>query len=122
MIEDLTEKDIDQEKRLENLEKKLKKDNFFPEMKSDKTGVVQNLSNDHPFVEGLDAKKTMPLVRNLRKIPSKRVATPGHGKTYFFSSHFFTLFLVTSENDEIGFFYSIHLMKSREKKRTITFP
>lgn len=57
MIEDLTEKDIDQEKRLENLEKKLKKDNFFPEMKSDKTGVVQNLSNDHPFVEGLDAKK-----------------------------------------------------------------
>lgn len=123
MIEDLTEKDIDQEKRLENLEKKFKKDdNFFPEMKSDKTGVVQNLSNDHPFVEGLDAKKTMPLVRNLRKTPSKRVATPGHGKTYFFSSHFFTLFLVTSENDEIDFFYSIHLMKSREKKRTITFP
>lgn len=123
MIEDLTEKDIDQEKRLENLEKKFKKDdNFFPEMKSDKTGVVQNLSNDHPFVEGLDAKKTMPLVRNLRKTPSRRVATPGHGKTYFFSSHFFTLFLVTSENDEIDFFYSIHLMKSREKKRTITFP
>lgn len=90
MIEDLTEKDFDQEKRLENLEKKFKKDgNFFPEMKSDKTGVVQNLSNDHPFVEGLDAKKTMPLVRNLRKTPSKRVATPGHGKTYFF---FFRLF------------------------------
>lgn len=85
LIEDLTKKVFDQEKRLETLEKNSKKDNFFPEMKTKNTRVVQNLGNDHPFVEGLDAKKTMPLVRNLQK----RV-TPGHVKNSF-SSYFFTL-------------------------------
>lgn len=89
IIEGLTEKVFDQEKRLENLEKNCKKDNFFPEMKTKKTRVVQNLGNDHH--EGLDAKKTMPLVRNLQKTPSKRV-TSGHGKhslsSYFFTFHF----------------------------------
>lgn len=89
LIEDLTKKVFDQEKRLETLEKNSKKDNFFPEMKTKNTKVVQNLGNDHPFVEGLDAKKTMPLVRNLQKTPSKRV-TPGQGK-HSFSSYFFTL-------------------------------
>lgn len=81
IVEDLT-------KRLENLEKNCKKDNIFPEMKTRKTKVVQNLGKDHPFVEGLDARKTMPLVRDLQKTPSKRV-TPGHGK-HSFSSYFFT--------------------------------
>lgn len=85
IIEDLTEKVFDQEKRLENLEKICKKDNFFPEMKTKKTRVVQNLGKDHPFVEGLDAKKTMPLVRNLQKTPSKRVTTPGHENVAFYS-------------------------------------
>lgn len=60
-------------------------------MKTKKTRVVQNLGNDHQFVEGLDAKKRMPLVRNLQKAPSKRV-TSGHGKhslsSYFFTFHF----------------------------------
>lgn len=84
IIEDLTEKVFDQEKRLENLEKNCKKDNFFPEMKTKKTRVVQNLGNDHPFVEGLDAKKTMPLVPNLQKTPSKRV-TSGHENVAFYS-------------------------------------
>lgn len=80
LIEDLTKKVFDQEKRLETLEKNSKKDNFFPEMKTKNTRVVQNLGNDHPFVEGLDAKKTMPLVRNLQK----RV-TPGHENVAFYS-------------------------------------
>lgn len=115
IIEDLTEKVFDQEKRLENLEKICKKDNFFPEMKTKKTRVVQNLSNDHPFVEGLDAKKTKPLVRNLQKTPSKRVTTPGHGKTYFFFLLFHTSFFVPSENVVADFFYFIHFMNSRKK-------
>lgn len=114
IIEDLTKKVFDQEKRLETLEKNSKKDNFFPEMKTKNTRVVQNLGNNHPFVEGLDAKKTMPLVRNLQKTQSKRV-TPGHGKnsfsSYFFTLHFCHLWKCWER------FFSFHFMNSREKYR-----
>lgn len=88
-------------------------------MKTKKTRVVQNLGNDHPFVEGLDAKKTMPLVRNLQKTPTKRVTTHGHGKTYFFFLLFHTSFFVTSENVVTDFFYSIHFMNSRKKDNNV---
>lgn len=85
IVEDLTEKVFDQEKRLEYLEKNCKKDDdLYPEMKTKKTKVVQNLSNDDSFVKGLDEKKMMPSVRILQKTPSKRVGTSGHGKIYFF--------------------------------------
>lgn len=118
MIEDLTEKVFDQEKRLENLEKNYKKDDdFISELKTKKTKVVQNLGNDHSFVEGLDAKKTIPLVRNLQKTPSKRVATPGHGKTYFFFLLFHTSFSSPQRMlKHVFLFYSFY-EQQREKNR-----
>lgn len=113
IVEDLT-------KRLENLEKNCKKDNFFPEMKTRKTKVVQNLGKDHPFVEGLDARKTMPLVRDLQKTPSKRV-TPGHGKhsfsSYFFTFHFHHLWECW---EKAVVFYSFY--EQQRKKQTINLP
>lgn len=103
IVEDLTEKVFDQEKRLEYLEKNCKKDDdLYPEMKTKKTKVVQNLSNDDSFVNGLDTMKTMPLVRILQKTPSKRLGTSGHGKRIFFS-----LLLHTSFSSPLGMFRQI---------------
>lgn len=84
IVEDLTQKDFDQEKRIQNLEKNCKKDNnIYPEMKTMKLRVLQNLGNDLPFVKGLDAKETLPLTRPLQKTPLKRAIKSVHGEKYF---------------------------------------
>lgn len=84
IVEDLTKKILVQERRIETLERDCKRNEvFYPEMKTKKTRGAQNFSNDHPFVEGLDAKKTMPLSLILHETPTKRVVNSGHGETDF---------------------------------------
>lgn len=92
IVEDLTQKDFDQERRIKHLEKNCKKDNdFYPEMKTMKLRVLQNLGNDHPFLEGLDAKETLPLTRTLQKTPLKRAIKSVHGEKYFIYCYYFKI-------------------------------
>lgn len=85
-LDDLTEKVFDQERRIENLEKSCKKDDdFYPELKTKKTKVVNFSYDDHPFVERLDAEKTIPIARILQKTPSKRVMDSRLGNVAFYS-------------------------------------
>lgn len=58
MVKDLTEKDLNQDRRIENLEKVFKINyDFYTGAKAKKTRDAQNSGSDHPNVEGIDAKK-----------------------------------------------------------------
>lgn len=59
----LTDKDLNQDRRIENLEKMFfffKNYDFYTRAKAKKTRYAHNLGRYHPNVEGIDAKKTMP--------------------------------------------------------------
>lgn len=59
MVKDLTEKDLNQDRRIENLEKVFKINyDFYTGAKAKKTRDAQKSGSDHPNVEGIDAKKT----------------------------------------------------------------
>lgn len=58
-------------------------DDFYPETKTKKTRGAKNMENGHPFEEGMVTRKLMSIGRTLPKALSKRVVTPGHGKTDF---------------------------------------
>lgn len=85
MVKDLTEKDLNQDRRIENLEKVFKINyDFYTGAKAKKTRDAQNSGSDHPNVEGIDAKKkTMPKGRVLERSLSKRAINSVHGETNF---------------------------------------
>lgn len=85
MVKDLTEKDLNQDRRIENLEKVFKINyDFYTGAKAKKTRDAQNSGSDHPNVEVIDAKKkTMPKGRVLERSLSKRAINSVHGETNF---------------------------------------
>lgn len=81
-VKDLTEKVLNQDRRIENLEKVCKsKYDFYTGANTKKTRGAQKSVNNHPIVEGIDAKKTMPKGRILEMPLSKRAINSGHGET-----------------------------------------
>lgn len=84
MVKDLTDKDLNQDRRIENLEKMFFKNNdFYTGAKAKKTRYAQNLGSDHPNVEGIDAKKTMPKGRVLERSLSKRAINSVENVAFF---------------------------------------
>lgn len=84
MVKDLTDNDLNHDRRIENLEKIIFKNYYFyTGAKAKKTRYVHNLGSDHPNVEGIGAKKTMPKGRVLERSLLKRAIDAVHDETNF---------------------------------------
>lgn len=84
MVKDLTNNDLNQDRRIENLEKMIIKNyDLYTGAKAKKTRYAHNLGSDHPNVEGIDAKKTIPKGRVLERSLSKRAINAVHDETNF---------------------------------------
>lgn len=103
-VKDLTEKVLNQDRRIENLEKVCKsKYDFYTGANTKKTRGAQKSVNNHPIVEGIDAKKTMPKGRILEMPLSKRAINSGHGETNL------SILLVSKMNGINIFFLYFHV-------------